>query len=212
MTFADMMALLADGPTPAPYRPDDWPAPSAAPQELPVQPYCVLHVGAGNVLRRWQPAKWRALSQLLAARGLTCIISGAAADSTHIAEIDPASTLRSYAGVTDLPQLWHLLRHARLLVCPDTGIAHLGRIVGVPTVTLFGPGSVTLFGAGDFWRRSAYRAVTIPDFPCRDQRVLFKREAPWIRRCSRGPAECAAAECMYAIEVAPVMQAVEQLL
>lgn len=212
ISVGDMMALLIDGAAPAPYRPNDWPAPTYAAFDLPDAPYAVLHVGAGNVLRRWQPEKWRTLIADLEARGLRCVFSGAASDREHIAQIDPEGKRFSYAGNTSLPQLWHLLQNAALLACPDTGIAHLGRIVGVPTVTLYGQGSPLLFGAGEFWRDAPFQAVWLPDFPCRDQKVLFKREAEWIRRCSRTPGECPEARCMQGIGVTPVLDAIDRLL
>jgi ADP-heptose:LPS heptosyltransferase len=212
LTVADMMALLADGPPPAPYRPADWPLPEAASLDLPAQPYCVLHVGAGNSLRRWQADNWRALIASLEQRGLRCVFSGAASDHEHIRDIDPDGARRSYAGETTLPQLCHLLKNAALLVCPDTGIAHLGRIVGVPTVALFGQGSPLLFGAGEFWRDSLFQAVWVENFHCRDQKALFKREANWIRRCNRSPKQCASAECMKAIDVRSVLDAADRLL
>jgi ADP-heptose:LPS heptosyltransferase len=98
-----------------------------------------------------------------------------------------------------------------VLIAPDTGVAHLGRIVGVPTVTLFGPGSAVICGAGDFFRDAPYRAVTIDPFPCRDQRVLFKRDIAWVRRCGRSVAECPQHLCMPAIDVAAVQAAISSL-
>lgn len=212
MTVADMMTQLVDGPPPAPYLPSSWPAPNYANFDLPDAPYAVLHVGAGNVLRRWQAEKWRALIADLEARGLRCVFSGAANDREHIAQIDPEGKRSSYAGKTSLPQLWHLLQSAALLICPDTGIAHLGRIVGVPTLALYGQGSPLLFGAGEFWRDAPFHAVWLADFPCRDQKALFKREAEWIRRCSRTPRECPEARCMQGIELTPVLDAIDRLL
>ena len=97
-------------------------------------------------------------------------------------------------------QLWHLVAGASLLVAPDTGVAHLGRVVGTPTVALFGPGSATISGAGEFWRDAPYRAVTVTPFACRDQRVLFKRELDWVRRCGRTLAQCPHPRCMDAID------------
>ena len=96
-------------------------------------------------------------------------------------EIDPEGRYPSYAERLDLPQLWQLFRHANLLVCPDTGVSHLARVVGTRTVTLFGPGSAMLFGPGEFWREAPFRSLTIPDFPCRDERVLFRRQVIWVR-------------------------------
>lgn len=87
----------------------------------------------------------------------------------------------------------------------------MGRIVGTPTVALFGPGSVTLTGAGAFWREVPYRAVSVDPFPCRDQRTLFKREIAWVRRCERLPHECAHPRCMDAIGIEAVVAAIAGL-
>jgi hypothetical protein len=53
--------------------------------------------------------------------------------------------------------------------------------------------------------------VTIPDFPCRDQKALFKREIEWVRRCERTPAECPEPRCMQAIGVEQVLAAAASL-
>jgi ADP-heptose:LPS heptosyltransferase len=112
--------------------------------------------------------------------------------------------------------MWRLVANAKLLVCPDTGIAHLGRIVGVPTVTLFGPGSHVICGPGEFFSDMPGRAVTVDPFPCRDQTVQFFREVAWARRCERlfgeGPSRCARARCMEAIDDASVLAAVDELI
>jgi ADP-heptose:LPS heptosyltransferase len=172
----------------------------------------VLHVGASTPLKQWEREKWRALAAWLAGRGLAVVWSGGRGEEAEVTAIDPEGRYASVAGKLDLPQMWHLVKRARLLVCPDTGIAHLGRIVDTPTVTLFGPGSAVICGAGDFWRASPYRAVTVDPFPCRDQRVLFKREIAWVRRCGRSTAECPAPKCMHAIGLDAVTAAVDDLL
>lgn len=204
--------MLIDGPPPAPYHRHDWPAPACAPFDLPSRPYAVLHVGASTPLKLWEPTKWRTLAETLSKRGLQVIWSGGKSEATIVSAIDPDRQHPSYAGLLDLAQLWRLLAHAALLVAPDTGIAHLGRITNTPTVTLFGPGSAIICGAGEFWRDSPYRAVTVGDFPCRDQQVLFKREVHWVRRCERSIAECASPACMHAIPLEPVQAAIDELL
>ena len=137
----------------------------------------------------------------LAARGIAPVWSAGAHEVAIVDAIDPQRRYASFAGRLDLAQLWHLLAGARLLVAPDTGVAHLGRIVGVPTVTLFGPGSALLCGAGDFWRDARVSRGDVEPFPCRDQRVLFKRDIDWVRRCGRSVAECPQHLCMPAIDV-----------
>jgi ADP-heptose:LPS heptosyltransferase len=125
---------------------------------------------------------------------------------------DPSARYASYAGTLDLAQMWQLIAGAQLLVAPDTGIAHLGRIAGTPTVSLFGPGSSTICGAGDFWRASRYRAVTVDPFSCRDQRILFERDIAWVRHCARSTAECAHPRCMDAIETGAVAAAIDAVM
>ena len=210
--WSDMAAQLVDGPPPAAYRPAEWPAPPCADFERPAAPYAVLHVGASSPLKLWAPDRWRRIAHDLAARGIAPVWSAGANETALAAAVDPRQHFPSVAGQLDLAQLWHLLAGARLLVAPDTGVAHLGRIVGVPTVTLFGPGSATLCGAGDFFRELPFRAVTVDPFPCRDQHVLFKREIAWVRRCGRSVEECPQHLCMPAITVGAVRDAIAELL
>ena len=185
---------------------------AARPFERPLQPYAVLHVGASTPLKRWIPARWMELAAALEKRGLRVVWSGDRTDVALVKECDAEGRFTSLAGKLDLAQVWHLLAGAQLLVAPDTGIAHLGRVTFTPTAVLFGPGSATICGPGHFWRDAPWRAVTIDPFPCRDQKVLFRREIEWVRRCGRSTAECAEPRCMQAIEVAPVVEAVDQLL
>lgn len=210
--WGDMVADLIPGPRPAPYDPGDWAAPGHTSFKLPQQPYCVLHVGASSALKLWPAERWRALADWLRARDYGIVWSGGKGEEKLVTEANPDQRDSIVAGQLDLAQLWHLLRNASLLVCPDTGVAHLGRLTGTPTVALFGPGSARLYGAGEFWRNSSYRAVTVEPFPCRDQHLLFKREIPWVRRCARGTDKCAAPRCMEAIEIGAVTEAVAQLL
>ena len=209
--WGDMVAALVDGPPPAAYRPADWPAPPAQALVAPVRPYAVLHVGASNPLKRWDATRWAELADRLAAQGITPLWSAGPGEEGIVRACDPEGRHSSIAGMLALPQIWHLLARAALLVSPDTGIAHLGRVVGTPTVAIFGPGSATVTGAGDFWRHAPYRAVTVEPFPCRDQRLLFKREIAWVRRCARSLRECPHPRCMDAVPVERVLAAIKTL-
>jgi ADP-heptose:LPS heptosyltransferase len=209
--WGDIVATLVDGPAPARYARSDWPTPAAASFELPSRAYVVLHVGASSALKQWDPSRWRALAAAIEARGLEPVWSAGHGEDAIVRQCAGETRHRSYAGALSLPQLWHLLAHAALLVAPDTGVAHLGRIVGTPTVALFGPGSSTISGGGEFWRDAPYRAVTVSPFPCRDQRVLFKRDLAWVRRCGRTLAECAQPRCMDAIDLDDVLAAIADL-
>lgn len=209
--WGDMVATLLDGPAPAPFAATDWAAPVAKPFAAPTQPYAVLHVGASTTLKLWPADRWAALAAWLTSRGITPVWSAGRGEEEIIHASDPEGRLASYAGNLDLPQLWRLFANARLVVAPDTGVAHLARVTGAPTIALFGPGSATVTGAGDFWRDSPYRALTVDPFPCRDQRVLFRREIEWVRRCARTPAQCPEHLCMKAISLDAVISAAVEL-
>ena len=189
MAWGDLVAGLVDGPAPRPFRTSDWPAPDAAPFPRPNAPYCVLHIGASTPLKRWPAERWRILAERLRAKGYTVALTAGPEEAQLLDSVDPAHECPRFGGTLTLAQMWHLLAGAALLVCPDTGIAHLARLIGVPTVALFGPGSALLSGAGDFWRDAPFTALTIPDFPCRDQRITMKREVEWLRRCERLPGD-----------------------
>lgn len=210
--WGDMVATLIPGPAPAAYQPAAWPEPDFSPFNLPSKPYCVLHIGASTPLKQWEAEKWLALADFLEAQNCQVVWSGGRGEEKLVAALDPTGRRLSYANQLNLPQLWHLLKNARLLVCPDTGVAHLGRLTNTPTVTLFGPGSASIYGAGEFWRNSPYASVTVDPFPCRDQHRLFKREIPWVQRCGRSLKECATPRCMQAISLEVVINAARRLL
>ncbi len=212
MALGDLIAeRLVDGPDPAPYEPSDWLAPQAEAFALPPGPYCVLHVGASTPLRHWEPEKWRTLISRLQASGTTAVISAGPGEEGLVRQIDPEGRHAAYPGTLSLPQLWRLLSGAKAVVCPDTGVSHLARLVGVPLVVLFGPGSATLFGGGEFWRTVPDRKVTIPKFPCRDENMIFRRHLPWAEHCGRTLAQCPAPRCMQALTVEMVIGALDSL-
>jgi ADP-heptose:LPS heptosyltransferase len=209
--LSDMIAGLAEGPAPTRLPRGAWPAPHAEAFDAPGSRYAVLHLGASTPLKAWLAERWRDLARWLTTRDVEPVWSAGRGEEALVAAADPERIFRSYAGAMSLAQLIALLRGAALVVSPDTAVAHLGRLYDAPTVTLFGPGSPEVSGAGTFWRDAPWRAVTVDPFECRDQPILFKREIAWVRRCGRTTRECAHPRCMDAIELAPVIRAIEDL-
>lgn len=211
----ETFATLADGSTPDAFTQSDWPLAECRPFTLPAGDYAVLHLGASSPLKLWPAERWAELAAWLDANGITPVWSAGAKETALAQAADPARRFPSFAGQLDLLQMAHLLRGARLLVCPDTGIAHLGRVVATPTVTLFGPGSALLCGSGPFFQQVPYRAVSI-DIACRNQHTLFKREIDWVQRCGRRPgvmpSGCPRGQCMEGLGLQAVQAACAQLL
>ena len=213
MALADMFALLcgadAENSDPLRYRAGDWPAPDCEAFDKPEGPYAVLHVGAGSPLRLWEPSKWRSVARAIAAQGVRVVWTSGRNETDLVNEIDPDVQYHSLAGQLDLAQLWHLLAGARVAVTLDTGIAHMAKLTRTPVAALFGQGSAVLFGRGRFWENAPFAEVTVAQFPCRDQRHLFKREIDWVRRCNRTLAGCPRARCMEAISPEQVLAALQ---
>jgi ADP-heptose:LPS heptosyltransferase len=212
MAWCDMAGLLVEGPPPAPFRTLEWPQPRIATSAAPQGEFCVLHVGARSQLKTWDASRWRQLAQRLEARGLRIVLSTGPGENGVLDAIDRESRWLRVAGSLPLDQVWSLLARARLVVSLDNGIAHLARIVGVPLVVLFGGGSAALYGGGEFWAGARQRLVTVPDFPCRDIDVIFRRRMSWIRTCARAESACPAAKCMRAIGLEEVWAAADALL
>ena len=57
-----------------------------------------------------------------------------------------------------------------------------------------------------------YGTFGVDPFPCRNQRVLFRREIDWVRRCARTTAECAHARCLDAIGDDAIAAALDEVV
>jgi ADP-heptose:LPS heptosyltransferase len=107
--------------------------------------------GARSRLREWPDARWAELARRLMAPGRTFLISGALSDEARskalreriLAQGAPAEILIGCEGIGEIARV---LRHVEMLVSVNTGIMHLGAILGVPTVALNGPTAVDRWG------------------------------------------------------------------
>lgn len=211
MAWGEIAAGLLDGDDPAPYSPEEWPAPECSSYGKPSKPYCVLHLGASSPHKLWPGERWLQVRDWAEARGYEVVLSAGRGEEALLAPVDPEGSRSALAGRLDLAQLWDLLRNAAFLVCPDTGVAHLARLVGVPTAALYGPGSPVSTGPGRFWMKSPFRALWDPDVACRDQDRLFERRLVWLRQCWRSVEECGNPVCIRRVAVNDVIAAIEEL-
>ncbi|MER7548167.1 glycosyltransferase family 9 protein [Spirillospora sp. NPDC127506] len=117
----------------------DLPAPAAA---SPAPGAAVVHPGAAFPARRWPAERFAAVAAALRDRGERVVVTGGPGETplarrvVELAGLDPAADL---SGRTPLPELAALVAAARLVVCGDTGVAHLATAFRTPSVLLFGP-------------------------------------------------------------------------
>jgi ADP-heptose:LPS heptosyltransferase len=119
-------------------------APGGAPAGL-----TIVHPGAKSGPRRWPPERFGAVARGLDRAGHHVVVTGSAAERPLAAVVAWAAGLppeRVLAGEIGLGELAGLVAAARLVVCGDTGIAHLATGYRTPSVVLFGPMPPELWG------------------------------------------------------------------
>lgn len=101
-----------------------------------------------NAMTRWPTKNWTAegfaaVADGLAAVGVPCVFTGAAADRDGLDAIARAMRTppRRLDGRTSLKTLAAVFRRARVVLSTDTGPMHIAVAVGTPVVALFGPTS-----------------------------------------------------------------------
>lgn len=107
----------------------------------------VLHPGAASGSRRWPAERWSLVAAELARQGHEVVISGGPAEVALCQSIAEravraghfAGSVSADAGTRDLFGLTDLVAGAQLLICGDTGVAHLATALRTPSVLLFGP-------------------------------------------------------------------------
>lgn len=140
--------------------------------------YAVLHPGASAATRRWPAERYARVGDELTRRGLRVVIAGQNAERDVTADVRRAMTTDcvDLTGRTDVGGYAALLRDAALLMCNDTGAAHLAAAVGTSTVTVFLSGDAVRWAH----RLPTHRAAAV-DVGCNPCGLL---ECPIDFRCA----------------------------
>lgn len=113
---------------------------AAAAHVLPPEGYVCLHPGARAADKRWPPASFAAVGDALhEAFGLAVALTGSEQEIALTGAVCRAMRAPAVdtAGPISVGALGLILARARLLVCNDTGAAHLATALGVPSVVIF---------------------------------------------------------------------------
>jgi ADP-heptose:LPS heptosyltransferase len=115
----------------------------------PAAGVAVVHPGAAFPGRRWPPERFSAVARHLAGSGLQVAITGGPAERDLALAVAAGAGLGEeavLAGRTTTLELAAVIAAARVVVCGDTGVAHLASAYRRPSVVLFGPVSPALWG------------------------------------------------------------------
>jgi ADP-heptose:LPS heptosyltransferase len=123
-----------------PPEPDDGPAWAELARQtgLAGRPYVCIHPGAQLPSRRWPPQRFAEVADRIAGLGYAVAVTGTAGEATltSAAVAAMSSPAADLAGRTTLGSLAVLVRHARLVVCNDTGLSHIAAAVRTPSVVV----------------------------------------------------------------------------
>ena len=115
----------------------------------PVTGAAVVHPGAAFPGRRWPVQRFAAVARHLARAGHDVRVTGGPAEvelARAVAEGAGLGRDAVLAGTTTTLELAAVVAAARVVVCGDTGVAHLATAYRRPSVVLFGPVSPALWG------------------------------------------------------------------
>ena len=157
--------------------------------------YLVISLGASIAERRWGAGRFAELAQRLERERWVVVVVGGREDSVD-GELIAGETGLNLAGRTSLTETAAIIDWAALLVSGDSGILHIGVGLGVPTVSLFGPGRQKKWGPRGPWNMVVNHRLSCS--PCTTFGSTPK--CPYQARC------------MLDITVDEVFQAVRQLL
>jgi ADP-heptose:LPS heptosyltransferase len=166
------------------------------PVPVPVheEPYVVVHPGASVPARAWSPRRCRELVAALCARGYRVRVTGGRAERELTAFVAGSTGALDLGGRTDLPGLASTLAGASVLVCGNTGPAHLAAAVGTPVVSIFAPTVPA----------SRWRPWGVPHVLLGDQEIE-------CAGCRSRVCPYAGQPCLAGVRVLHVVEAVEQL-
>lgn len=144
-------------------------------EELRAGEYVCLHPGASVAERRWPVECFAAVGAALARHGLQLVLTGSAGEAALTAALARAigAPVLDLAGRTDPGSLAALLIRARLLVCNDTGVAHIADALDVPSIVLSTGDNPERWGPAD---RRLHRVFTNTK-PVRVHDVVAEAEA-----------------------------------
>lgn len=101
----------------------------------------VMHVGAGAEEKRWAMARWVGLATRLRGEGKKVRLIAGEVERERLSEGERAEFDGAGGELLEsLEQLAGMVRSARVVVGADSGPGHLAAQMGVPVVSLFGPG------------------------------------------------------------------------
>lgn len=124
----------------------------------------VVNVGASDPCKRLDPQVLAGVADGLAVRGFTVVLTGAREEASLAQAVRGYASCRPFdlSGRTSVGALGALVRRAKIVVTPDTGVSHLTSALGTPSVVIFSTGDVQRWAPLDRQRHRVLDGRTVP--------------------------------------------------
>ncbi len=165
----------------------------------------ILCPAASKAERNWLPARYAAIADYAAQQGFRVFICGGPTPLEQQLATDiishANSELVNLVGKTSLKQLLAILKHASVVIAPDTGPAHMAVTVGTPVIGLYAHSNPDRTGP------YTYRHYVVEVYHRNLQTQFGKtaQELPWGQRIK-------GAELMAQISVEAVQQMLDVVI
>ncbi|MCW8109945.1 glycosyltransferase family 9 protein [Alteromonas ponticola] len=141
MDFADALGVPKD-PSPQWDIPlEDKATAWAAQQANELGEFAIISPAASKEERNWLPERYAGIINHMHSKSLPVVLCGGPGEldkrtaDAILAHTD--SVVKNYVGKTTLHQLQALIKHAKFVIAPDTGPAHMATTVGTPVIGLY---------------------------------------------------------------------------
>jgi len=123
--------------------------------------FVTIFPGASIAERRWGAERFRRVAEMLSVFGIRTVVVGGREDQQQGEVIAGGGLGLNLAGLTSLAETAAVIQKSSLLLSGDSGVLHIGVGLGVPTVSLFGP------GRANKWAPRGERHIVInKELPC----------------------------------------------
>lgn len=167
--------------------------------------YAVISPAASKSERNWLPERYAQVADYLHDKGYQVVLCGGPADmDRHLARQIEASGKHQYknlVGKTSLKQMLAVLKHAKLVIAPDTGPAHMATTVGTPVIGLYAHSNPRRTGP----YLSLQHVVSVYDQVIEQQTGKTWQELPWGTRAK-------GTKLMQLIDAEKVIKQVDNLI
>ncbi|WP_412723793.1 glycosyltransferase family 9 protein [Alteromonas sp. D210916BOD_24] len=110
-------------------------------QALALGKYVVISPAASKAERNWLPERYAGIADYIQEKGITVILCGGPGkldrDTAEAIKQAASIPIKDFTGQTTLHQLLMLIKHAQLVIAPDTGPAHMATTVGTQVIGLY---------------------------------------------------------------------------